>query len=67
MTTNKPAIGITATLLLGVLFSPVALADDWLGTIESKPLEDMFPWLDREELRANMVVPVYRREARENA
>jgi len=44
MTTNKPAIGIAATLLLGVLFSPVALADDWLGTIESKPLSEL--WLN---------------------
>ena len=35
------------------------------GTIVSKPLEDMFPWLDRTELRENMVVDVCRRDPRE--
>ncbi len=49
-------------------FAPKVIAEKLPdGTIESKPLEDMFPWLDREELRANMLVPVYRREAKENA
>ncbi|MDQ3949754.1 MAG: thiamine pyrophosphate-binding protein [Gemmatimonadota bacterium] len=28
------------------------------GTIVSRPMEDLFPFLDREELRANMLVPV---------
>ncbi|MDR3636535.1 MAG: thiamine pyrophosphate-binding protein [Isosphaeraceae bacterium] len=48
-------------------FAPKVIAEKLPdGTIVSKPLEDMFPWLDREELRANMVVPVYNRDAREN-
>jgi acetolactate synthase-1/2/3 large subunit len=28
------------------------------GTIVSRPMEDLFPFLDREEFRANMLVPV---------
>ena len=28
------------------------------GTIVSRPLEDMWPFLDRDELRANMLIPV---------
>lgn len=28
------------------------------GTIVSKPLEDMFPFLDRNELKENMIVPI---------
>jgi acetolactate synthase-1/2/3 large subunit len=28
------------------------------GTMESSPLEDLFPFLDREELRRNMYIPV---------
>ena len=28
------------------------------GSMVSKPLEDMWPFLDREEFRANMIVPV---------
>lgn len=27
------------------------------GTMESKPLEDLWPFLDREELKSNMVIP----------
>lgn len=34
--------------------SSMARAD---GTMVSKPLEDMFPFLDRDEFRANMIVP----------
>jgi acetolactate synthase-1/2/3 large subunit len=49
-------------------FAPKVIAEKLPdGTIESKPLEDMFPWLDREELRANMVVDVYHREGVEQA
>ena len=49
-------------------FAPKVIAEKLSdGTIVSKPLEDMFPWLDREELRENMVVDVYRREALEHA
>ena len=34
-------------------FAPKVIAEKLPdGTIVSKPLEDMFPWLDREELRA---------------
>ncbi len=29
------------------------------GRLVSKPLEDMFPFLDREEFRSNMIVPLY--------
>jgi acetolactate synthase-1/2/3 large subunit len=28
------------------------------GTMVSKPLEDMFPFLDRDELRSNMIIPL---------
>ena len=28
------------------------------GSFVSKPLEDLWPFLDREEFRANMLVPV---------
>jgi acetolactate synthase-1/2/3 large subunit len=28
------------------------------GSMVSRPLEDLFPFLDREELRANMIVPI---------
>jgi acetolactate synthase-1/2/3 large subunit len=27
------------------------------GTMSSRPLEDMWPFLEREELRANMLIP----------
>jgi acetolactate synthase-1/2/3 large subunit len=27
------------------------------GSVVSKPLEDMWPYLDRDEFRANMIVP----------
>jgi acetolactate synthase I/II/III large subunit len=47
-------------------FAPKVIAEKRPdGTIVSKPLEDMFPWLDPEELRENMVVDLYRREALE--
>jgi acetolactate synthase-1/2/3 large subunit len=48
-------------------FAPKVIAEKRPdGTIVSKPLEDMFPWLDPEELRDNMLVDVYRREPRED-
>jgi acetolactate synthase-1/2/3 large subunit len=28
------------------------------GTMVSKPLEDLWPFLDRDEFRANMIVPL---------
>ena len=34
------------------------------GTMVSRPLEDLFPFLDREELRANMIVPMLDNDAR---
>jgi acetolactate synthase-1/2/3 large subunit len=30
------------------------------GRIVSKPLEDMYPFLDRDEFRANMLIPEWR-------
>jgi acetolactate synthase I/II/III large subunit len=27
------------------------------GSMVSKPLEDLFPFLDREEFRSNMIIP----------
>jgi acetolactate synthase-1/2/3 large subunit len=48
-------------------FAPKVIAEKRPdGTIVSKPLEDMFPWLDREELRENMLIDVYRREPLEH-
>lgn len=48
-------------------FAPKVIAEKQPdGTIVSKPLEDMFPWLDRDELRENMVVDIYRRDPLEN-
>ena len=35
------------------------------GTIVSKPLEDMFPWLPTEEMRENMVIGLYGRDSSE--
>jgi acetolactate synthase-1/2/3 large subunit len=48
-------------------FAPKVIAEKRPdGTIVSKPLEDMFPWLNREELRENMLIDVYRREPLEH-
>ena len=47
-------------------FAPKVIAEKRPdGKIVSKPLEDMFPWLDPEELRENMLVDLYRRDPRE--
>ncbi|HWR58473.1 MAG TPA: hypothetical protein VN328_06265, partial [Thermodesulfovibrionales bacterium] len=32
------------------------------GRIVSKPLEDMYPFLDREEFKRNMIIPEWNRE-----
>ena len=32
------------------------------GTMESKPLEDLWPFLDREEFKANMIIPPLKEE-----
>jgi acetolactate synthase-1/2/3 large subunit len=40
---------------VGPRVSSVVRAD---GTMKSRPLEDLWPFLDREELRANMLIPV---------
>jgi acetolactate synthase-1/2/3 large subunit len=36
----------------------VASAQRADGSMVSKPLEDMWPFLDRDEFRANMIVPI---------
>ncbi len=47
-------------------FSPKVIAEKLPdGRIVSKPLEDMFPWLDREEFRENMIVDLYEADRRE--
>jgi acetolactate synthase-1/2/3 large subunit len=44
-------------------FSPKVIAEKRPdGRLVSKPLEDMFPWLDREELSDNMLVDLYERD-----
>jgi acetolactate synthase-1/2/3 large subunit len=44
------------------VFSPKVIAEKRPdGSLVSKPLEDMFPWLDREELRDNMLIDLYER------
>jgi len=49
------------------VFSPKVIAEKRPdGTLVSKPLEDMFPWLDREELTDNMLIPLYERDAQEH-
>jgi len=49
------------------VFAPKVIAEKRPdGQIVSKPLEDMFPWLDPEELRANMMIDVYSRDPREH-
>ena len=41
-------------------FSPKVIAEKRPdGTLVSKPLEDMFPWLGREELQENMLIDLY--------
>jgi acetolactate synthase-1/2/3 large subunit len=47
-------------------FSPKVIAEKRAdGTLVSKPLEDMFPWLDRQELSENMIVDPYDPDRRE--
>jgi acetolactate synthase-1/2/3 large subunit len=47
-------------------FSPKVIAEKLPdGSIVSKPLEDMFPWLDRDEFRENMIVGQYKADGRE--
>ena len=44
------------------MFSPKVIAEKLPdGRLVSKPLEDMFPWLEREELMDNMLVALYER------
>jgi acetolactate synthase-1/2/3 large subunit len=44
-------------------FSPKVIAEKRPdGRLVSKPLEDMFPWLDREELQENMLVDLYEQD-----
>jgi acetolactate synthase-1/2/3 large subunit len=44
------------------VFSPKVIAEKRPdGSLVSKPLEDMFPWLDREEFRDNMLIDLYER------
>jgi len=48
-------------------FAPKVIAEKRPdGTIESKPLEDMYPWLSPEELRENMLIDVYRHASLEH-
>ena len=42
-------------------FSPKVIAEKRSdGSLVSKPLEDMYPWLGREELAENMLVGLYK-------
>jgi len=44
-------------------FAPKVIAEKRPdGRLVSKPLEDMFPWLDREELLDNMLIDLYERD-----
>jgi acetolactate synthase I/II/III large subunit len=48
-------------------FSPKVIAEKKPdGSLVSKPLEDMFPWLDRAEFADNMLIDPYDRDAMEN-
>ena len=48
------------------MFSPKVIAEKLPdGRLISKPLEDMFPWLDRDELLDNMLVDLYQRDRQE--
>jgi acetolactate synthase I/II/III large subunit len=48
-------------------FAPKVIAEKRPdGQIVSKALEDMYPWLDPEELRENMLVDLYSRDLREH-
>lgn len=49
------------------MFSPKVIAEKRPdGRLVSKPIEDMFPWLDRQELRENMLVDLYERDPLEH-
>jgi acetolactate synthase-1/2/3 large subunit len=49
------------------VFSPKVIAEKLPdGRLMSKPLEDMFPWLDRAELADNMLIDLYQRDTSEN-
>jgi len=48
------------------VFSPKVIAEKLPdGRLVSKPLEDMFPWLDRAELAENMLIDLYQRDTSE--
>ena len=48
------------------MFSPKVIAEKRPdGSLVSKPLEDMFPWLDRDELLENMLIDLYQRDPQE--
>lgn len=48
------------------VFSPKVIAEKLPdGRLVSKPLEDMFPWLDRAELADNMLIDLYHRDTSE--
>jgi acetolactate synthase-1/2/3 large subunit len=45
------------------VFSPKVIAEKLPdGRLISKPLEDMFPWLDRDEFLDNMLIDPYERD-----
>jgi acetolactate synthase-1/2/3 large subunit len=48
------------------MFSPKVIAEKRAdGSLVSKPLEDMFPWLDRTEFQDNMLIAPYQRDPQE--